>query len=94
MQTGCLVSAVNRSLSQPWRDLSAQPEVPIMRLHHAIAIVAVILIAFGVKLLFFSAPAAEADMQANKNGSMDVLQMHIDHPNIKNLPVLDVKDPI
>ena len=65
-----------------------------MRLHYAIAIVAVILVGFGVKLFFFSAPTAEADVYAVKNGSMNVLQMHIDHPNIKTLPVLDVKDPI
>ena len=65
-----------------------------MRLHYAIAVVAVILIGFGVKLFFFSVPAAEADIYAVKNGSMNVLQLHIDYPNIKNLPVLDVKDPI
>ena len=65
-----------------------------MRLHYAITVVAVILIGFGVKLFFFSAPSAEADLHAVKNGSMNVLQMHIDHPNIKTLPVLDVKDPI
>jgi len=47
-----------------------------------------------VKLFFFSAPAAEADIFAVKNGSMNVLQLHIDHPNIKSLPVLDVRDPI
>ena len=65
-----------------------------MRLHHAIAVVAVILIGFGVKLFFFSAPPAEADIHVVKNDSMNILQMHIDHPNIKTLPVLDVKDPI
>ena len=65
-----------------------------MRLHYVITVVAVILTGFGVKLIFFSAPTAEADLDAVKNGSMNVLQMHIDHPNIKNLPVLDVKDPI
>jgi hypothetical protein len=65
-----------------------------MRLHYAITVVAVILIGFGVKLFFFSAPSAEADLHAVKNSSMNVLQMHIDHPNIKTLPVLDVKDPI
>jgi hypothetical protein len=65
-----------------------------MRLRYAITVVAVILIGFGVKLFFFSAPAAEADIFAVKNGSMNVLQLHIDHPNIKSLPVLDVRDPI
>jgi hypothetical protein len=65
-----------------------------MRSHHAIAVVAAVLIAFGVKLFFFSAPAAEADIHAVKGDSMNVLQMHIDHPNMKNLPTQDVKDPI
>jgi hypothetical protein len=32
-------------------------------------------------------------LPAVKNGSMNILQMHIDHPNINNLPVLDIKDP-
>jgi hypothetical protein len=65
-----------------------------MRLRYAIAVVAVILIGFGLRLFFFVAPAAEADIFAVKNGSMNILQLHIDHPNIKNLPVLEVKDPI
>jgi hypothetical protein len=65
-----------------------------MRLHFSIALVAVVLIGFGVKVFFFSAPAAEADIHAVKTGSMNVLQMHIDHPKIKELPVLDVENPI
>jgi hypothetical protein len=65
-----------------------------MRLRYAITVAAVILVGFGVKLFFFSAPAAEADMYAVKNGSMNVFQLDIDHPNIKTLPALDVKDPI
>jgi hypothetical protein len=72
-----------------------------MRLHYAIAlaVAASFLIGFGVKLFFLSdtqrsiLAAAEADIPAVKNGSMNILQMHIDHPNIKNLPVLDNKDP-
>jgi hypothetical protein len=65
-----------------------------MRLHHAIAVVMAILIGLGVNLFFFSAPTAEADINAVKNASMNVLQMQIDHPNMKNLRVQDVKDPI
>jgi hypothetical protein len=65
-----------------------------MRLHHAIAVVAVILIGFGVKLFFFSAPAAEANLHAVENASMNVLQMHIDHPNMKTVPVQDITDPM
>ena len=65
-----------------------------MRANHVIAVVAVILIGFGVKLFFFSAPAVEAGIHTGANASMNILQMHIDHPNMKNLPALDVKDPI
>jgi len=37
-----------------------------MRLHHAIAVAAAILIGFGVKLFFFPAPIAEAAQAASK----------------------------
>jgi hypothetical protein len=65
-----------------------------MRIHHAIAVVALILIGFGVKFFFFSAPAAEADIRAVNNATMNILQMQTDYPNMKSLPVQDVKDPI
>jgi hypothetical protein len=63
-----------------------------MRAHHAIAVVAVVLIGFGVKLFFFPTRTAEADTPAVTNASMNVLQMHIDHPNMKNLPVQKLDD--
>lgn len=63
-----------------------------MRAHHALAVVAVMLIGFGMKLFFFSAPAAEADTQAVSHASMNVLQMHIDHPNLKKMPVQKMHD--
>jgi predicted acyltransferase len=58
-----------------------------MRLHHAIAVAAAILIGFGVKLFFFPAPIAEADTSGVKSSTMNVLQMH--H---KGLPVQKVSD--
>lgn len=58
-----------------------------MRLHHVIAVAAAILIGFGVKLLFFPAPIAEADASGVKSFSMHVFQMH--H---KGLPVQKVND--
>ena len=63
-----------------------------MRAHHAIAVVTVILISFGVKMFFFSAPTAEADIHAGPSASMDILQLHIDHPNRNNLPVQKMHD--
>jgi hypothetical protein len=63
-----------------------------MRSHHVVAIFAVLIIGFGVKVLFFSSPAAEAEVP--DNASMNILQMHLDYPNMKDLPVQDVKDPV
>ena len=57
-----------------------------MRFHHVIAVVAVLLIGSGVKLFFFSVPA-EASLQAVADSSINVLQMHRDHPSIKDLPL-------
>jgi hypothetical protein len=63
-----------------------------MRAHHAIAVVAVVLIGFGVKLLFFPTRPAEADTPAVTSAGVDVLQIHIDHPNMKNLPAQELHD--
>jgi hypothetical protein len=60
-------------------------EEPIMRAPHVIiAAVAVILIGVGVKLIFFSAPTAEANLLSVKSVSMDVSEVQ---RNTKNLPV-------
>ena len=76
------------------RSVKPQPRAmeAFMRAHHAIAVVAVILISFGVKLLFFSATIAEADIHAVPSASMDIIQMHIDHPNRNNHPVQKMRD--
>jgi hypothetical protein len=60
-----------------------------MRAHHAIGIVAVILVGFGLKLLFFSAPSAEADLLGVRSVGMDISQMH---RNNKNLPEQKIHD--
>jgi ABC-type polysaccharide transport system permease subunit len=60
-----------------------------MRAHHAIAIVAAILVGFGLKLIFFSAPIAEADVGSFKSASMDISEMH---QHIKNLQVEKLHD--
>jgi hypothetical protein len=47
-----------------------------MRAHHVIiAAVAVILIGFGVKLIFFWAPTAEANLLSVKSVSMDISEV-------------------
>jgi hypothetical protein len=43
-----------------------------MRAHHAIAIVAAILVGFGLTLIFSSAPIAVADARVLKSVSMDI----------------------
>ena len=58
-----------------------------MRIHPALAIVAVVLVAFGMKLFFFS-PTAEADVRAATSITMDVSQMHVK----KILPMQDMHD--
>jgi hypothetical protein len=70
------------------RSITHQPRAmeASMRPHHVVAVVAVILIGFGVKLFLFSTPTVEADIHVVPSASMNALQLNIDHPNIKNLP--------
>jgi hypothetical protein len=63
-----------------------------MRPHHGLAVVAIILIGLGVKLFFFPTPAAEADTHAILSANMNVLQMHKDYRNLKDLPVKKMHD--
>ena len=60
-----------------------------MRAHHVIAIVAVILVGVGAKLIFFPVPTAEADLFSIKSVGMDVSQLH---QNAENLPVQKFHD--
>jgi hypothetical protein len=62
-------------------------EGTIMRAHHGIiAAVAVVLVGFGVKLIFFSEPTAEAKLLFVKSMSMDISE------NAKNLPTQKIYD--
>jgi len=54
-----------------------------MRTHPIVAVVTLILVGVGVKLTFFSAPIAAADVDSTKSVSTDVSGMH--HA-IKSLP--------
>jgi hypothetical protein len=60
-----------------------------MRAQHAIGIVAIILIGFGLKLTFFSAPSADANAPLNESVRMDVFHMQ---RSIKNLPEQKMHD--
>ena len=61
-----------------------------MRTYHAIAIAAVILIGLGIKLFFFAAPTAEANIYAVPK--VNVLKTQIDRVDTKNLPVQKMHD--
>ena len=67
-----------------------------LRQHHAIAVVAVLVISFGVKMFFSSsAPTAEANIRAVPSAipsaSLNVLQMHRD-VTTKSFPVQKMND--
>jgi hypothetical protein len=59
-----------------------------MRIHHVIAVVAVLIIGVGVKQFFSPAKTAEADIRAV---SVNILQMHREYPNMKNLTLQHIK---
>ena len=60
----------------------------VMRIHHIIAVVAVLIIGVGAKQFFSPARTAEADIRAV---SVNVLQMHREYPNMKNLLLQDIR---
>ncbi len=55
-----------------------------MRAHHVIAVVAVVLVGLGVKLIFFTPQTAEAVSLSIKSVGVNVSQLH---QSVKNLPV-------
>ena len=59
-----------------------------MRAHHAIAVVAVLVIGVGAKQYLFPPIKAEANIPS---ASLNVFQMQIDHPN-KTQPVQKMHD--
>ncbi len=63
-----------------------------MRARHVAAALAVILVLFGGKVLFWPALTVGGDTVAAQGASIDVIQMHIDYPNINNLPVYRTND--
>ena len=62
-----------------------------VRTHPVIAIAAMLIISFVVKMFFLSAPTAEAKRHAIPSASVNVLQMHRD-VNTKSLPVQKMND--
>jgi hypothetical protein len=64
-----------------------------MRPYLAIAIVLILVVLFAGKMFLFPKPAAQARSPAATTASMDVFQMHLDHPAIRQLPDQTVKEP-
>jgi hypothetical protein len=59
-----------------------------MRTRHAIAVVAAVLLGFGLKLGFFPGPIAVAGVDRTKSANIDVSGHH----RIQNLPVESFDD--
>ena len=78
-------------LSAP--SITYQPRAmeAFMRVHHVIAIVAVLIVGIGAKQFLFPPKQANADIQATPSASVDVLQMHRDM-DTKSLPVQKMND--
>ena len=53
-----------------------------MNAHHAIAIVAVILVGFGLKLIFFSTPIAEADVAPVGSVRIEISEVHLNSKSL------------
>lgn len=60
-----------------------------MRVHHSVAVVAVLVIGLGAKQFFFPTIKAEADIPV---AGIDTLEMTIEHPNRYNHPVQKMHD--
>jgi hypothetical protein len=73
-------------------SVNSQSEEQVMRTLHAIAIGVVVLLGIGVKLYFFPGRAADARIPVAASASMDIMQMDLDHPNMKNLRPQDITD--
>ena len=63
-----------------------------MRAHHIVAVIVVLFIGLGAKQFFSPPHKALADVNPVTSGSMNVLQMHIDHPIVGNLPSQTAND--
>ena len=63
-----------------------------MRVRYVVAIAAILVIGLGARVVTSSVSGAHAYLEARTNDSMNVLQMHRDYPNMKNVPLQKVHD--
>lgn len=62
----------------------------LMRAHHVVAVLAVLIIGWGMKQFLFSTPQAQANLSATE--SVSPIQMHVGYPNTDQLPVQKPND--
>jgi hypothetical protein len=63
-----------------------------MRFRYIVAITAILVVGLGVRMFTLSISRAHANLEAPTNASMNVLQMHRDYPNMKNVSVQKMDD--
>ena len=71
-------------LASAFRASATEGAGTVMRAHHVIAVVAVVLVGLGVKLIFFTPQAAEAVSLSIKTVGVNISQLH---QSVKNLQV-------
>lgn len=74
----------------PWSQINPAMEA-VMRAHHVITVVAVLVIGLGAKQFMFPPRQADASINVVPSASMNVLQMHSDI-DMKNLPQQKMND--
>jgi hypothetical protein len=62
-----------------------------MRARYLFAITVVLVAGVAAKWLFFSTTPAEAQLESP---TLNILQMQTDYPNMKDMPVQEVTDPV
>ena len=64
----------------------------LMHALQAIAVIAVLVVGLGAKLVIFPATEAEANRGAVQSASANFLQINLDHQNADSLPVEKIHD--
>jgi hypothetical protein len=68
-----------------------------LRAHSIIAVVAILVVSFAVKMFYMSPPTAEAERsRAVQSTNMDIFKMQVDHPNLPQQQINDMTfvDPL
>lgn len=63
-----------------------------MRVRYVVAIGAILVLGFAVRVVTLSVSRAHANLDAWANTGLNVLQLHRDYANMKNVPLQNVHD--